>query len=81
MTNDTTMTEASAEQPMMLGDFDAEMDKKTTAATDSDTDQGIALRKRIDKTTYIVRVHFSDTAKETFEDKIKRMIRDEASRV
>ena len=81
MTKDMTMTEAPKEQPMMLGDFDVEKDKKTTAAINSDTDQGIALRKRIDKTTYIVRVHFSDTAKETFEDKIRRMIRDEASRV
>ena len=31
------------------------------------------VRKQIGKTTYIVRVHFSQTAKETMEDKIKRM--------
>ena len=31
------------------------------------------VRKQIGKTTYIVRVHFSETAKETMEDKIKRM--------
>ncbi|MBT9786029.1 hypothetical protein GPK98_12660 [[Clostridium] symbiosum] len=30
------------------------------------------VRKQIGKTTYIVRVHFSETAKETMEDKIKR---------
>ena len=28
------------------------------------------VRKQIGKTTYIVRVHFSQTAKETMEDKI-----------
>ena len=32
------------------------------------------VRKQIGKTTYIVRVHFSETAKETMEDKIKRML-------
>ena len=32
------------------------------------------VRKQIGKTTYIVRVHFSQTAKETMEDKIKRML-------
>ena len=31
-------------------------------------------RKQIGKTTYIVRVHFSQTAKETMEDKIKRQM-------
>ena len=31
------------------------------------------VRKQIGKTTYIVRVHFSETAKETMEDKIKRI--------
>ncbi len=38
------------------------------------------VRKQIGKTTYIVRVHFSETAKETMEDKIKRLLRDEVSR-
>ena len=32
------------------------------------------VRKQIGKTTYIVRVHFSQTAKETMEDKIKRLL-------
>ena len=35
------------------------------------------VRKQIGKTTYIVRVHFSQTAKETMEDKIKRLLREE----
>ena len=38
------------------------------------------VRKQIGKTTYIVRVHFSETAKETMEDKIKRMLREEVRR-
>ncbi len=36
-----------------------------------------ALVKKIGKMTYIVRVHFSTTSKETFEDKVKRMLREE----
>ena len=32
-------------------------------------------------TTYIVRVHFSETAKETMEDKIKRMLREEVRKM
>ncbi len=36
-----------------------------------------ALIKKIGKMTYIVRVHFSTTNKETFEDKVKRMLREE----
>lgn len=36
-----------------------------------------ALIKKIGKMTYIVRVHFSTTSKETFEDKVKRMLREE----
>ena len=35
------------------------------------------VRKQIGKTTYIVRVHFSQTAKETMEDKIKRLLRED----
>lgn len=35
-------------------------------------------RKTIGKTTYLVRVHFSETSKDTLEDKIKRMLREEA---
>ena len=39
------------------------------------------VRKQIGKTTYIVRVHFSETAKETMEDKIKRLLRDEVRKM
>lgn len=36
-----------------------------------------ALVKKIDRTTYIVRVHFSKTSRETMSDKINRLIRRE----
>lgn len=34
-----------------------------------------AFVKKIDKTTFVVRVHFSTTSKESMEDKIKRMLK------
>ena len=37
-----------------------------------------ALVKTIGKTTYNVNVHFSDTAKETVADKLKRLISTDA---
>ena len=36
---------------------------------------------KLGKTTYMVGVHFSQTAKETMEDKIKRMLREEVHRM
>ena len=39
------------------------------------------VRKQIGKTTYIVRVHFSQIAKETMEDKFKRLLREEVRRM
>ncbi len=39
------------------------------------------LVKKIGKTTYRVRVHFSETSKETMSDKIKRMLRNEISQM
>ncbi len=39
------------------------------------------VRMQIGKTTYIVRIHFSETAKETMEDKIKRLLREEVRRM
>ena len=40
-----------------------------------------ALVKKIGKTTYRVSIHFSTTSRETMSDKIKRMIRNEVSRM
>lgn len=39
------------------------------------------VRRKIGKTTYIVHVHFSETAKETMEDKIKRVLREEVRKM
>ena len=36
-----------------------------------------SMVKKIGKTTYRVRVHFSTTSTETMEDKIKRLLREE----
>lgn len=40
-----------------------------------------ALVKTIGKTTYKVRVHFSDTSNETMKDKIMRMLKNEMSQM
>ena len=32
------------------------------------------LQKKIDKTTYLVEIHFSDTSTQSVEDKLKRVI-------
>jgi len=39
------------------------------------------FRKTIDKTTYIVRVHFNENTKETMADKIKRLLREEVAKM
>ena len=39
------------------------------------------FKRKIGKTTYVVRVHFSETSKETMEDKIKRMLREEVRKM
>ena len=39
------------------------------------------FRKTIGKTTYVVRVHFSETSKETMQDKIKRLLREEVAKM
>ena len=42
-------------------------------------DERPALVKKIGKTTYRVKIHFSTTSRETMSDKIKRMLRNEIS--
>jgi len=39
------------------------------------------LVRKIDKTTYHVKAHFSTTVKENMSDKIKRMLRSEANKL
>lgn len=41
------------------------------------TNTPVALRKQIGGTTYVVRVHFNEDAKESMKDKIKRLITNE----
>ena len=50
--------------------------EKNTATTVKETEQPDLVRK-IGKTTYKVKVHFSTTSKETMSDKIIRMLRNE----
>lgn len=40
-------------------------------------EQAPALVKKIGKTTYVVRIHFSESSTESMGDKIKRMLRTE----
>lgn len=42
--------------------------------------KGEQFSKRIGSTTYLVTVHFSKTGKETFEDKIMRLIESEVKK-
>ena len=37
--------------------------------------------KKIGKTTYRVKIHFSETSKETMSDKIKRMLKNEIQKM
>ena len=54
---------------------------RTMQTTDTTLDRAPedtpALVKKIGKTTYKVRVHFSNTSTETMSDKIKRMLKNE----
>ena len=86
MTNrisDTNETENSSQSDGKAG----QREKKTVLApaasgkTSRTQDRPPDLVKKIGKTTYLVRVHFSQTSRETLEDKIKRMLRDEVRRI
>lgn len=46
--------------------------------TDQNSDNQPCFRKVIGSTSYVVRVCFSETSKETLEKKIKRLIGEEA---
>ena len=53
----------------------------TSGKTSRTQDRPPDLVMKIGKTTYLVRVHFSQTSRETLEDKIKRMLRDDVRRM
>lgn len=46
-------------------------------SVNQNNNQQPCFRKVIGNTTYVVRVHFSETSKETLVGKIKRLIREE----
>ena len=51
--------------------------KATETTTTAGAENPPALVKKIGRTTYIVRIHFSETSTETMSDKIKRMLKNE----
>ena len=53
----------------------------TDTANTMKTEPCPTFKRKIGKTTYVVRVHFSQTSKETMEDKIKRLLREEVRRM
>ena len=54
---------------------------RNTTSTPAPEQDAPALVKKIGKTTYKVRVHFSDTSNETMKDKIMRMLKNEMSQM
>lgn len=61
-------------------------EKNTPEMTDApQTDTGQkdapALVKKIERTTYVVQVHFSETNRETMSDKIKRILRNKIAQM
>mgnify|MGYP002660668818 CR=1 FL=1 len=56
-------------------------ENRNTAAQTTAQHTAPTVRNQINGTTYIVRVHFSETAKETMEDKIKRLLREEVRKM
>ena len=50
-------------------------------SANQNNNQQPCFRKVIRNTTYVVCVHFSETSKEIFGDKIKRLIREEAMEI
>ena len=52
----------------------------SVAATPSEAEP-IKLQKRIGSTVYTVSIHFCKTSRDTAEDKILRLIREEASEI
>ena len=56
-------------------------ENRNTAAQTTTQHTARTVRKQINGTTYIVRVHFNENARETMEDKIKRLLREEVRKM
>lgn len=54
------------------------MNELKTANT---TEQVSVVRKKIGKTTYIVKLHFSKTSKQTLNDKIMRLVKSDIEKM
>lgn len=55
--------------------------ENSTVLQPAQIDKRPTFVKKIGKTTYRVTIHFSATSQETMSDKIKRMLRNEISRM
>ncbi len=84
MTNDpsTTITSTTAPAPEVSDSTSREGNALPLPVTEGgNAPPAPDLVKKIGKTTYRVKVHFSETSKETMSDKIKRMLRNEISQM
>ncbi len=84
MNNDTStaITSATAPAPEVIDSTSREGNTfPLPVAEGSTAPPAPDLVKKIGKTTYRVKVHFSETSKETMSDKIKRMLRNEISQM
>lgn len=55
--------------------------QNTTVNTSAMVENAPVLVKKIGRTTYRVKIHFSKTSRETMGEKIKRMLRNEVSQM
>jgi hypothetical protein len=76
MTDNTNMLFQKEQQPFSEGG--ADIMKQDTAKTEPPRESGV-FTKRIGSTNYRVSVHFSKTSRETMNDKIMRIIKNDAS--
>lgn len=65
--------------PPLLGFFSFMEEHRMTQNTDKVSKEHPAgtFNMRLGNTTYVIGVHFSKTSKETLEDKMKRLMRDD----
>lgn len=49
--------------------------------TENTTEQVPVVRKKIGKTTYLVKLHFSKTSTHTMQDKINRLIKNDIEKM
>ncbi len=50
------------------------MNKDTNKTAQAANNKGGSFAMQMDNTTYTIGIHFSETSKETLEDKVKRLI-------